>query len=309
MERLIAEPVADLRRHLVGCAPGHAFGIGHDGAVYVVARRGDEPARDGKGRWKTMLAADTEYTVVRAAGDEISTVVIRGERLHVRYVQPCPEGILLVGARCAWRAAGADQNALIVDARGAPVARFTLGDGISDVRVAADGTIWVAYFDEGVFGNFGWLSPGPEPIGASGLVAFDGRGRVRLAYDADAAGTDTICDAYAFNLADDGAAWVYFYTPFALVRLHHGRYRAWPIGVSGAHAIAVRAGEALVLGSYDAAGGARKLALPERGPVRVIGEVAITDPDGRAFGKGDASGAGPLLYFLRDGVVFALAHW
>jgi len=30
---------------------------------------------------------------------------------------------------------------------------FHAGDGIQDVEAAGDGTIWVGYFDEGVFGG------------------------------------------------------------------------------------------------------------------------------------------------------------
>jgi hypothetical protein len=50
---------------------------------------------------------------------------------------------------------------------------FTIGDGVQDVRTTPGGDVWVSYFDEGVFGNYRWSPPGPEPIGAPGLVAFD----------------------------------------------------------------------------------------------------------------------------------------
>jgi hypothetical protein len=53
--------------------------------------------------------------------------------------------------------------------------------------------------------------PGPRAIGAAGLVAFSKRGKVRFPYDAAAAGTDSICDAYAMNVAGNGEVWVHFY--------------------------------------------------------------------------------------------------
>ena len=45
--------------------------------------------------------------------------------------------------------------------------QFVLGDGIKHVQTTAAGDIWVGYFDEGVYGNYGWGNdPDSEPIGA-----------------------------------------------------------------------------------------------------------------------------------------------
>jgi hypothetical protein len=109
-------------------------------------------------------------------------------------------GVLLVGARCRWTADSVERNAVVYDWDGREVRRFTLGDGIADVRTTSDGTIWASYFDEGIFGNHGWNHPGPTPIGAPGLVAFDQQGDARWSYDAKKARTDSICDAYALNV-------------------------------------------------------------------------------------------------------------
>ena len=89
-------------------------------------------------------------------------------------IQPLPDGeVLLVGARCRFRPIGAEENALRLDEQGDVVAAAVFGDGIQDVLVNGRGAAWVAYFDEGVFGNYGWGGPdGPEPIGSSGLVRF-----------------------------------------------------------------------------------------------------------------------------------------
>jgi hypothetical protein len=74
--------------------------------------------------------------------------------------------VLLVGARCHWRSEGAERNAVALDWSGRELGRFTLGDGIQDLRVTRDGTIWASYFDEGVIGNYGWSDPGPPAMGA-----------------------------------------------------------------------------------------------------------------------------------------------
>ena len=309
MDRLVAEPLLDLRPHLEGCADRFVIGMGHDDAIYVAAPRTAEAPRDKDGHWKTMLDEPTDYVVLRAHEGAVESVTVRDERLHVGHVQPCPDGLLLVGGRCGWRPSGPDKNALTVNARGETLARFTLGDGISDVRVAHDGTIWVSYFDEGVFGNFGWSIPGPEPIGASGLVAFDGRGEPKLAYDRKAAGSDFICDAYALNVTSDGAAWVYFYTDFPLVRLFQGTYRVWPVGLKGARAVAIRGQNALLVGGYDTPSQAHKLELPEKGGARVMSQHSITDRDGRSFDDADIHGAGDRIILVRDRVVYALSDW
>jgi hypothetical protein len=81
--------------------------------------------------------------------------------------------ILLVGARSWWRSDGPDRNAVIYGADGRVLAEETLGDGIEHVLADGTGHIWVGYFDEGVFGNYGWGRPGsPEPLGACGLTGF-----------------------------------------------------------------------------------------------------------------------------------------
>jgi hypothetical protein len=113
------------------------------------------------------------------------------------FVQRANGGYLFVCAR-----AEADQpNAWWVDDALKHERRLSLGDGISDVRVARSGHIWTTYFDEGVFG---------EGIGAEGVLEFDASGRKRWAHDAAKAGTDDIADVYAFNLASEDDAWVYF---------------------------------------------------------------------------------------------------
>jgi hypothetical protein len=89
-------------------------------------------------------------------------------------VQPLPSGrFLIVGSRSRWRADGPDRNAVIYDGDGHVVAQAVLGDGIEHAFAASDGHVWAGYFDEGVYGNFGWGHPGGDPpVGASGLARF-----------------------------------------------------------------------------------------------------------------------------------------
>lgn len=104
------------------------------------------------------------------------------------HVDMFPDGkVLVAGARCSWRGDGDfDLNGIVFDPGTGHVSRILLGDGINSVQVDALGRIWVAYSDEGIFGNFGWGDPGPAPIGAAGLACFSERGEKIWDYPANA---------------------------------------------------------------------------------------------------------------------------
>ena len=72
-------------------------------------------------------------------------------------VQPMPgDRFLVAGARCRWRRDGPDRNAVLYDADGQVVSEHVLGDGIEHVLATSTGQVWVGYFDEGIYGNYGW---------------------------------------------------------------------------------------------------------------------------------------------------------
>src|SRR5260370_20638010 len=171
---LQAEPLADFGPALAGWEAPSAFGVGYDGAVYAVARRPSSEAlteeRGGAIFSKSVLVDPADYVMLRSDRGQLRTVEVRGVPVVVSFVQPFPGGFLLAGARCHWRPAGPEENAMLVDWKGMVERTFTIGDGVQDVRTAPEGDLWVSYFDEGVFGNYGWSPPGPEPIGAPGLV-------------------------------------------------------------------------------------------------------------------------------------------
>ena len=81
-------------------------------------------------------------------------------------VQPMPGGKFLVaGARCRWRRDGPDRNGVLYDADGQVVAEGVLGDGIGHVLATSDGQVWIGYFDEGIYGNYGWGQADTERAG------------------------------------------------------------------------------------------------------------------------------------------------
>jgi hypothetical protein len=307
---LIASPLVDLAPWLTGRLDNVAFGVGYDGAIYAASRSSSEPdfVDERGGRFpKTQLDPATEWTIVRwreAIGPE--TVVVR-DPINVSHVQPYPGGILLVGARCRYAAGVAEQNALAIDWAGRVVCRFTLGDGIADVRSLADGTIWVSYFDEGVFGNYGW-GEGAEPLGAPGLVAFSPAGERVRAFDAAAVGLDQICDVYAMTLAGNNV-WIYYYTEFPIVRVGPTDTQAWAYGGRGAHAMAVDGSRVLLVGDYDDRANARVIELRRDGTRSKPKRFHLVGPGGRPLDQARCVGAGDGLYVLRGGEVLVVREW
>ena len=89
-------------------------------------------------------------------------------------VQPMPgDKFLAAGARCRWRRDGPDRNGVLYDADGQVVSESVLGDGIRHVLATSNGQVWIGYFDEGIYGNYGWGRAGTEePVGAYGFVRF-----------------------------------------------------------------------------------------------------------------------------------------
>jgi hypothetical protein len=127
---------------------------------------------------------------------------------------PCfdrlPDGRWVIAdARCP----RGHENARLLSRDGEVLQRFCLGDGIAHLQCDDAGNVWVGYFDEGVFGNYGWGGPGgPKPIGAAGLVMFGPQGDVRWKHntrEAVARGY-SIDDCGALNV-QNGEVWCCFY--------------------------------------------------------------------------------------------------
>jgi hypothetical protein len=141
------------------------------------------------------------------------------------------------------------KNARVIHPAGRVLDQLCLGDGIAHLQCDAEGGIWVGYFDEGVYGNFGWGGPGqPAPQGASGINRFDDAGRITWTYDSLGPRID---DCYAMNVGPDGT-WLYFYSDFPLMRVQpDGRYRFWQNrAITGARVLAVEGDDVVLLGGY-----------------------------------------------------------
>ena len=309
---LIAVTEVDLTSELQGYAEPVVFGVGTDGSVYAIARKYVESLVEEYGVnvfSKGQLTTPVEHLIVRWQAGKVDSTVVVSESLVGSYAQPHPEGVLLVGTRCHWSPQGPETNAVVIDWQGKIVRRMTLGDGIEDVRVSPDGTIWVSYFDEGVFGNYGWNDPGPAGIGAPGLVAFSPSGEVRRRYQPAEAGTDDICDAYAVNVVGNDDVWVYFYVDFPIVNLREGGYRVWDPAVAGSRALAVKGERVLLLGDYADPDLGYIVELGAAGQARQIQTRRLVDEGGQSLGEARCIGVGSNLYAFSGRRVLVVRDW
>ncbi len=225
------------------------LGVGYDDRL-IIATSAAEPDRTYAGRDESPGFASFPHSssVERYSIDVLglwadgttTTTTIEGVPVAHPFVQFMPGGgALIVGARARYDEGEAEQNAWVVSSAGAFVGSFCAGDGIQSVQVTHSGRVWIGYFDEGVFGNFGWgRADSPPPLGRAGLICWSGNGD-RLYEFSPPPGFEPIDDSYALSVVGD-AAWVCYYSDFPVVRVD-GNFetRAWTCGIEGAHTMAV----------------------------------------------------------------------
>jgi hypothetical protein len=172
-----------------------------------------------------------------------------------------------------------------------------LGDGIETIQATSSGEIWASYFDEGIFGNYGWK----DPVGASGLVAWDARGKKVYEFDAG-----QISDCYALNVASEEEVWCYYYIDFPLIQLRGKSIAAsWNTPIRGSHAFAVGRGHALFAGDYEDRQTLHLLRLDAH-VASLVANIRVFDNDNlvdfeRAVGRGE------FLFLLSGGYLYRVS--
>ncbi|VFS52911.1 hypothetical protein [Budvicia aquatica] len=185
---MIKIPLSKLNHQSRGEMVACSWGI-HDDILILEAEQIPEridgmfvPAQADKRSW---------FVTVYQGGELLFTLPAVESKTNFHYVQRVGDDqILLVGARCHYNEGKPDKNAALYNHYGQLINRFTLGDGIEQVNVTASNEVWVGYFDEGVFGNYGW----GQPLGQYGLVKFDLEGHILWQAD-----QFEILDCYAVN--------------------------------------------------------------------------------------------------------------
>jgi hypothetical protein len=177
-------------------------------------------------------------------------VTVEGFELGFPKAQPLPGNrFLLVGTRCEWRPTGPDQNAIVVDGSGSVIVSTTFGDGIAHVLASPNGQVWVGYFDEGIFGNYGWGEPDSAPCpGASGLVRYGLDLEPAWSYPTGSP-LGPIYDCYALGLNGEDS-WTCYYDAFPVVRVRDGIVEGWRSEVDGPRAVVTDGSTAVLIGGY-----------------------------------------------------------
>jgi hypothetical protein len=285
-----------------------AFNVGHDGTIYIVLALKPldyrfEQIPGGASFSKTTPDTPQNYRVIAFQEGQLTLdITISGEKYNIHDIQPLPtDEILLVCARSRRRSPNDfEKNGRIYSLNGEFRREILLGDGIQSVQATSDGIIWTSFFDEGIFGNFGWN----EPVGASGLVAWNAEGT--KIYDFQPGDDlDSICDCYALNVASDVDVWLYYYTEFPLVRLHRQKVQLiWNMPIEGSGSFAVSGYRVLFRGGYDDRNTYYLFALNSNERVKLLKQVQLADETGQKITAEQVVGRGDALYVLSGDLVY-----
>jgi len=194
------------------------------------------------------------------------------------------------------RAGRGEKNGRIYSATGGVEQAMVLGDGIEHLFCAPDGTLWVGYFDEGVFG--GSSKGGRRPVSAGGIVQFDAKGQALWSFNDQVKDEHSIADCYAMTLAGN-MLWSCFYTGFPIVRVDRGKVIFWSNAVAGARAIAVAGDTILLAGGYTEDAGRIAVVKVDSADSRQIGELRFSPAIG---GAGLVQGRGGTLHIVQNGL-------
>jgi len=216
------------------------------------------------------------YKIIRKSEEVLQSFELTDQDDHFNFYQPIESDYaLLVGSRCQRYSNGrCDLNAKIFDNTGKLIREFFLGDGIQDVKVTHRSFIWTSYFDEGIFGNFGWA----HPVGANGLILWDKYGAQQYAYGQPV--EHFIDDCYAMNVVNDSEVWFYFYSDFNLAHFDNGQIEYIPVPVYGADGFVVYGDYFLFRGGYEEQDQYMLFQKQDGEQVKLIAKVSFVDSRG-----------------------------
>jgi hypothetical protein len=277
--------------------------IGPSGELYVLATTKPldyrQVDRGGFSFAKIKSDKPHDYAVFRI--DDWNTIRydIKDQLWNFHAVQPLPAGDLLLVCGRSRNAGygGIDLNGQVFSEDGQWRREFLLGDGIQDIQMTTDGCIWTSYFDEGVFGNYGWN----DPIGRSGLIQWDKNGNKLYEFDPPSP-LGMICDCYALNVVSKNETWCYYYRPFPLVQIQNGRVgNYWHSPIAGSHTFAIWKDTVLFQGGYDNRDEYVLLLLKDKHQMEETARYRFVDEEGAPIPIGcHLSARGSQIVFVSD---------
>lgn len=252
---------------------------------------------------KTRMGALKRFALLEMSDNRCRAFELGELDLTFPLVDVFPDGRVLVAAsRSQWRGRDDyDKNGVVVDPSTGKQSHILLGDGIESLSIDTLGRIWVSYFDEGIFGNFGWgyIDPSPAPVGASGLNCFSAGGDILWNFPSDdECGGISDCDAMNVH---GQTAWVHFYPEFPLCRVSSDfQRRYWKTGLSGCGHFAVNDPSVLFSGQYEDAPAIGHLAILGDGKLEGYQEVEFGLPDGSPISSGQLLGRGADMHYFDE---------
>jgi hypothetical protein len=245
-----------------------------------------------------------DYCVLRYDGTKSVRYEISEQHWNFHNVQPlASDELLLVVARSRhFDDGGFDRNAKVFTFDGALKRDFLLGDGIKDVQTTDDGRIWVCYFDEGIFGSFGWK----RPIGARGFVLWNREGE-RLYDFTSPDGYYSPADGYALNVVSNTEMWCCYYQYFPLVRLRNERIDAvWQSPVQGSGGFAIWQDYVLFRGGYRGRDKFVLFQVDDDGGIHHRLSFRIADEQGNVVHIDRITARGSQIFALVDRCIYRL---
>lgn len=274
------QPWLDLQAQLTGLEM-ISVGLGPDYNLYVLTAVPPLDYREqqaGASFAKIRTGRPNDFAIFRYDGENLTRFDIRQQSWNFHHVQPLPDDeFLLVCSRSYFRSTeDYDLNGQVFGLDGVFKRAFLLGDGIRDVQTTSKGQIWTSYFDEGVFGNYGWR----KPIGRSGLIRWDQFGAQQYTYR-PAYALDVICDCYALNVASKEDVWCYYYTDFPLVQIRRDRVEAaWNCPIEGSDGFTIWRDKVLMRGGYGHRDTYHLLQMLPQGRMQLQADYQFLDEQG-----------------------------
>lgn len=205
--------------------------------------------KSGSSSAKIRASAGQRYSIFYTSDNHLINLInIENEPFNIHEVQFLTNNkILLVCCRSRYFSKDKfDLNGRVYSDSGICQKSILLGDGINKVQVSKQGEIWTSYFDEGIFGNYGWNTP----IGSSGLISWNEDGEKVYEFNPSEELED-ICDCYAINVETKNVTWCYYYTQFPLVKIKNRSIENyWNIPIYGSNCFAIYRNFVLFHGGY-----------------------------------------------------------
>ncbi len=278
----------------------YSYSVLADGVLTIV--RTDIDIRSEYARWYERIKSDQLHVpapAVWGGNVRISTFdgmtevdSIEVTTGFVPVIDRLPNGNWLV---VSTRTRG-EKNARLFSSTGELIDTFFLGDAIEHLRCASDGTIWVGYFDEGVFASAD--ENGNPPISSSGIASFASDGTILWSFNGRANADVHIADCYSLTLAE-GAIWSCFYSGFPIVKIADGSVSTWSTPIGGVKALAIDNDFVLLAGGYQDEAGRIALLRLSGDQAELMGQVWFKPPERGTVWQ--MQGVGTTLHLISEG--------